>query len=108
MEGKLSAAFGVASSLKYSAKRSRCSSGVHAVFSPFLMQSGIFDLTSAWFLRINWKKVRVMCETAEQIVPKRLIRLDGFKWKASPKVRELIGTSKMILTWHHDCCFFQY
>ena len=37
---------------------------------------------------------RVMCETAEQIVPKRLIRLDGFKWKASPKVRELIGTSK--------------
>ena len=35
-----------------------------------------------------------MCETAEQIVPKRLIRLDGFKWKASPKVRELIGTSK--------------
>jgi hypothetical protein len=34
---------------------------------------------------------RVMCETAEQIVPKRLIRLDGFKWKASPKVRELIG-----------------
>jgi low affinity Fe/Cu permease len=21
------------------------------------MQSGIFDLTSAWFLRINWKKV---------------------------------------------------
>ena len=25
---------------------------------------------------------RVMCETAEQIVPKRLIRLDGFKWKA--------------------------
>ena len=37
---------------------------------------------------------RVMRETAEQIVPKRLIRLDGFKWKASPKVRELIGTSK--------------
>jgi hypothetical protein len=37
---------------------------------------------------------RVMCETAEQIVPTRLIRLDGFKWKASPKVRELIGTSK--------------
>ena len=37
---------------------------------------------------------RVMCETAEEIVPKRLIRLDGFKWKASPKVRELIGTSK--------------
>jgi hypothetical protein len=37
---------------------------------------------------------RVMCETAEQIVPKRLIRLDGFKWKASLKVRELIGTSK--------------
>ena len=37
---------------------------------------------------------RVMCETAEQIVPKRLIRLDGFKWKASPNVRELIGTSK--------------
>ena len=36
----------------------------------------------------------IMCETAEQIVPKRLIRLDGFKWKASPKVRELIGTSK--------------
>jgi hypothetical protein len=28
---------------------------------------------------------RVMCETAEQIVPKRLIRLDGFKWKASSK-----------------------
>jgi hypothetical protein len=44
---KLGASFGVASSLKYSAKRSRCSSGVHAVFSPFLMQSGIFDLTSA-------------------------------------------------------------
>ena len=35
-----------------------------------------------------------MCETAERIVPKRLIRLDGFKWKAFPKVRELIGTSK--------------
>jgi hypothetical protein len=27
---------------------------------------------------------RVMREIAEQIVPKRLIRLDGFKWKASP------------------------
>ena len=35
-----------------------------------------------------------MRETAEQVVPKRLIRLDGFKWKASPKVRELIGISK--------------
>ena len=37
---------------------------------------------------------RVMREIAEQVVPKRLIRLDGFKWKASPKVRELIGISK--------------
>ena len=37
---------------------------------------------------------RAMRETAEQVVPKRLIRLDGFKWKASPKVRELIGISK--------------
>jgi hypothetical protein len=37
--------FGVASSSKYSTKSSRCSSGVHAVFSPFLMHSGIFDLT---------------------------------------------------------------
>jgi hypothetical protein len=37
---KLGASFGVASSLKYSAKRSRCSSGIHTVFSPFLMQSG--------------------------------------------------------------------
>ena len=37
---------------------------------------------------------RVMREIAEQIVPKRLIRLDGFKWKASPKVRELVGISK--------------
>jgi hypothetical protein len=37
---------------------------------------------------------RVMRETAEQVVPKRLIRLDGFKWKASPKVPELIGISK--------------
>ena len=37
---------------------------------------------------------RVMRETAEQVVPKRLIRLDGFKWKASPKVPELIGINK--------------
>jgi hypothetical protein len=36
---------------------------------------------------------RVMCETADQIVPKRLIRLDGFKWKASPKVGEQVNTN---------------
>ena len=36
---------------------------------------------------------RVLCETAEQIVPKRLIRLDGFKWKASPKVGEQVSTN---------------
>jgi hypothetical protein len=44
---KLGASFGVASSSKYSAKSYRCSSGVYVVLSPFLMQSGIFDLTSA-------------------------------------------------------------
>jgi hypothetical protein len=38
---------GVTSSSKYSAKSSRCSSGVHAVFTPFLMQSDIFYLASA-------------------------------------------------------------
>ena len=49
---------------------------------------------------------RVMCETAEQIVPKRLIRLDGFKWKASPKVRELIGCGIRLADPETDITYF--
>jgi hypothetical protein len=37
-----------------------------------------------------------MCETAEQIVPKRLIRLDGFKWKASPNNPVVIFTLPLV------------
>ena len=37
----------------------------------------------------------LLLETAEKTVPKRLIKLNGFKKKASPKVRNLIKISKL-------------
>ena len=33
-------------------------------------------------------------KTTDKVVPKKLIKLNGFKYKASPKVRQLIQTSK--------------
>jgi hypothetical protein len=47
---------------------------------------------------------RVMCETAEQIVAKRLIRLDGFKWKASPKKGVFIFLAIRFVPEQLICC----
>jgi hypothetical protein len=53
---------------------------------------------------------RVMCETAEQIVPKRLIRLDGFNWKKvfwSGLLSNFFIKSSLSVALSFRCCFLR-